>query len=79
MDKADQAVILYNREALSLKGNSDISETDIRTAFERTDLQVFTNSTDFQQFIYSYPYQNDVLLLMSSGNYGGIDFSLIGQ
>ena len=79
LDKADQAVILYNREALSLKGNSDISETDIRTAFERTDLQVFTNSTDFQQFIYSYPYQNDVLLLMSSGNYGGIDFSLIGQ
>ncbi|GIZ14721.1 UDP-N-acetylmuramate--L-alanine ligase [Capnocytophaga catalasegens] len=78
LDKANQAVILYNREALSLKGNSDISEDDIRTAFERTDLQIFTNTTDFQKFIYSYPYQNDVLLLMSSGNYGDIDFSLIG-
>ncbi len=74
LNQANEAIVLYDREALKIKGKSDISEQEIKAAFARADIQVFTNSDDFQQYIYSRNYQNNVLLLMSSGNYGGIDF-----
>lgn len=74
LNQANEAIVLYDREALKIKGKSDISEQEIKAAFARADIQVFTNSDDFQKYIYSRNYQNDVLLLMSSGNYGGIDF-----
>lgn len=74
LNNTDEAIILYDREALSLKGISDISQEEIQRAFGRDDIKVFTNSYDFQNFIYNQRFQNEVLLLMSSGKYGGIDF-----
>lgn len=74
LNQANEAIVLYDREALKIKGKLDISEQEIKAAFARADILVFTNSDDFQKYIYSRNYQNDVLLLMSSGNYGGIDF-----
>lgn len=79
LNSADTAIVLYDREALKIKGKSDISEQEIKTAFDCSSLLVFTNSTDFQEFIYSKNYQNEVLLLMSSGNYGGIDFEKLSK
>ncbi|MAK34858.1 MAG: peptidoglycan synthetase, partial [Flavobacteriaceae bacterium] len=47
----------------------------IEEAFERDDLVVFTNPADFKTYLFSQDYDNTCLLLMSSGNYGGLDFA----
>jgi len=35
---------------------------------------VFTNPADFKTFLFTEDLHNSSLLLMSSGNYGGLDF-----
>ena len=46
----------------------------IANAFQRDDLIIYTNPDDFKQFLFSQNFDDKALLLMSSGNYGGLDF-----
>jgi len=56
-----------------------ISSEQIFEAFQRKDLKIFTNAEDFQQFLKSLEFNQTVLLLMSSGNYGGLDFEEVKE
>tara|TARA_R110001583_G_scaffold70889_2_gene200167 strand:+ start:26 stop:1378 length:1353 start_codon:yes stop_codon:yes gene_type:complete len=75
LDKADVAVVFYSPNAVEIKKLEKVSEKQIRKAFNREDLIVFTNPIDFQKFLFSQKLENIALLLMSSGNYGGLDFN----
>lgn len=77
LDSADVAVVYYSPEAVKNKRLEDISEEQIFEAFKRKDLMVYTNAQDFQDFLKSSNFNDAVLLLMSSGNYGGLDFDEI--
>ena len=77
LDSADVAVVYYSPEAVENKRLDAISKEQIYEAFERDDLIVFTNSEGFQDFLKSTDLNEAVLLLMSSGNYGGLDFDEI--
>ena len=72
---ADVAVVFYSPHALEIKKLEVITEKQIKDAFKREDLIVFTNPTEFQQFIFNQKFENTALLLMSSGNYGGLDLN----
>lgn len=74
MDAADVAVVFYDLEALKIKNMTPISPDKIRNAFGRKDLTVFTESASFRAYLGYQTPQDDVWLLMSSGNYGGVDF-----
>lgn len=74
LEKADVAVVFYSSDALKIKQLKDISKDQIKEAFNKEDLFVFTDAIDFKQFLFSLQFQNTVLLLMSSGNYGGLHF-----
>lgn len=74
---ADEAVVFYSPKALEIKQLEAITEEQIFKAFGRKDLKVFTDPKAFQKFLKSKTYVNHVLLLMSSGNYGGLDFEEI--
>ncbi|WP_372793914.1 UDP-N-acetylmuramate--L-alanine ligase [Lutibacter sp.] len=75
LNKADKAVVFYSPEALEIKRMEKISVDQIQNAFEREDLIVYTNPTEFKEFLFSQKFENTALLLMSSGNYGGLDFN----
>ncbi len=77
LKNADQAVVFYSAEALKIKRLKDISIEQIKKSFDREDLIIFTNSADFNEFIHNKNLDNSVLLLMSSGNYGGLDLDKI--
>lgn len=77
LDSADVAVVYYSPEAVKNKRLEDISEEQIFEAFKRKDLMVYTNAQDFQDFLKSSNFNDAILLLMSSGNYGGLDFDEI--
>jgi UDP-N-acetylmuramate: L-alanyl-gamma-D-glutamyl-meso-diaminopimelate ligase len=74
LNSADKAVVFYSPEALEIKRMEKISGEHIKSAFEREDLIVYTNPEEFQAFLFNQKLVNTALLLMSSGNYGGLDF-----
>jgi len=75
LNSADKAVVFYSPSAVEIKRLEKISEEQIRNAFERDDLIVFTNPKEFKEFLFNQNFENTALLLMSSGNYGGLDFN----
>ncbi len=77
LDAADAAVVFYSPHAVMIKQLEEIKAEQIEEAFQREDLMIFTNPADFKTFLYSEDYENTALLLMSSGNYGGLDFDAI--
>jgi UDP-N-acetylmuramate: L-alanyl-gamma-D-glutamyl-meso-diaminopimelate ligase len=74
LDAADVAVVFYSPHAVEIKKLEEVSHEQIATAFERDDLIIYTNPEDFKNFLFSQNFDNKSLLLMSSGNYGGLDF-----
>lgn len=73
LNLADEAVVFYSPKAVRLKKLDPISVEIIHKAFGRKDLQVFTEPIDFEKYLKNKNLKNSVLLLMSSGNYGGLD------
>ena len=74
LDSADSAVVFYSPHAVLIKQLEEIKIDQIAAAFDRDDLVIFTNPADFKTYLYTQDYENTCLLLMSSGNYGGLDF-----
>lgn len=74
LDSADSAVVFYSPHAVMIKQLEEIKIDQIAAAFDRDDLVIFTNPGDFKTYLYTQDYKNTCLLLMSSGNYGGLDF-----
>jgi len=75
LNSADKAVVFYSPHALEIKRLEKISEQQIKEAFEREDLIIYTNPEAFKTFLFNQNFENTALLLMSSGNYGGLDFN----
>ena len=73
LDAADVAVVFYLPESVAIKKLEAVSPEQIRDAFERNDLEIQTDADKFKDYVFSQNYDNSVLLLMSSGNYGGLD------
>ena len=74
LDAADVAVVFYSPHAVEIKKLEAVTHEQIANAFERDDLIIYTNPADFKDFLFSQNFDNKSLLLMSSGNYGGLDF-----
>ena len=74
LDAADKAVVFYSPHAVEIKELDMVSEQQIKDAFKRDDLIVYTNPQEFKNFLFSQNLDNTALLLMSSGNYGGLNF-----
>ena len=74
LDAADVAVVFYSPHAVEIKKLDAITHKQIADAFQRDDLVIYTNPADFKNYLFSQNYAHKALLLMSSGNYGGLDF-----
>ena len=74
LDAADVAVVFYSPDAVKIKQLDEVSYEQIAKAFNRNDLIIYTNPVDFKAFLFSQNFDNSALLLMSSGNYGGLNF-----
>ncbi|WP_396173913.1 UDP-N-acetylmuramate--L-alanine ligase [Flavobacterium sp.] len=74
IDAADVAVVFYSPDAVKIKQLEEVTYDQIAQSFKRTDLIIYTNPQEFKDFLFSYDLNNSALLLMSSGNYGGLNF-----
>ncbi len=77
LDAADVAVVFYSPHAVEIKKLEAVTHEQIAMAFERDDLIIYTNPTDFKNYLFTQDFNNKALLLMSSGDYGGLDFEAL--
>ena len=74
LDAADVAVVFYSPHAVEIKQLKEVTEQQIAKAFKRDDLIIYNNPDAFKTYLFNQDFKNKTLLLMSSGNYGGLDF-----
>ncbi len=73
LEKADEALVFYSPDAVAIKRLEPVEENQIKEAFQKDNLKVFTTASGFKEELKSLNLRNSVLLMMSSGNYGGLD------
>lgn len=79
LNAADIGVVYYNPLTVEHKRLEPISENDIREAFKREDLNVFTDSQALLGFLKEQDWHQTNLLLMSSGTFGELDLKGLAQ
>ncbi|MES2409852.1 MAG: Mur ligase family protein [Bacteroidota bacterium] len=79
LDAADVAVVFYSPDAVKIKQLEEVSYDQIAQSFKRNDLIIYTNPVEFKDFLFNYDLNNSALLLMSSGNYGGLNFDEVKE
>lgn len=77
LEKADLPIVFYDPEALKIKNRPPISPEEIVVAFDLPELRVFTEPQKLKDHLLELDYHQKVLLMMSSGNYGGLDWDAL--
>jgi UDP-N-acetylmuramate: L-alanyl-gamma-D-glutamyl-meso-diaminopimelate ligase len=77
MDNADEALVYFNPHTLAHKKLPPLSNETIYAAFENKNIQIFQDSKQLTDKLISMEWKNKNLLMMSSGNFDGIDYTSI--
>ncbi|MBL7934154.1 MAG: peptidoglycan synthetase [Bacteroidia bacterium] len=79
MNLADEAVVYFNPHTIAHKKLKEITPEQVHQCFNRKDLKVFTKSEDVVNYLKAKTWKNSVLLMMSSGNFDGVDFGKLAS
>jgi UDP-N-acetylmuramate: L-alanyl-gamma-D-glutamyl-meso-diaminopimelate ligase len=77
MNLAETACVFYSPHTLKMKGRPNISENEVKQAFGHTNLKVFTSKDDLEAFLKGQAWKDKNLLMMSSGNFDGLQLDKI--
>ncbi len=75
MNLADIAIVYYNPHTIAHKKLKAITHEQVVKAFNRKDLKVITDRMQLENYLKSIEWKHKVLLMMSSGNFDGLDFT----
>jgi UDP-N-acetylmuramate: L-alanyl-gamma-D-glutamyl-meso-diaminopimelate ligase len=78
MDEADVRYVYFSQHALQLKKLPPLDPEEVRRAFGG-DVEVFTDSAAMVDKVKAMEWKNANLLMMSSGNFDGIDFAQLAD
>ncbi|MBN2778082.1 MAG: peptidoglycan synthetase [Bacteroidales bacterium] len=73
MKVADIAIVYYSHDVIKHKRLPAIEEDFVRESFGDNTI-VFTDTNELQEYLQEYNYHETNLLMMSSGNFNGVDF-----
>lgn len=79
MAEADEALVYFSPEVVAHKKLDPITAEMVKQAFGSTNVKVYTNSEKLQSDLKSKNWENSNLLLMSSGNFHGIDLNTFAK
>jgi UDP-N-acetylmuramate: L-alanyl-gamma-D-glutamyl-meso-diaminopimelate ligase len=74
LDSADKCIICYSEKNMRIKRLKPIDSKLISESFNHKNLVVFDDHEKFENKILSFDLSNTVLLMMSSGKFGGFNF-----
>ncbi len=78
-EDADIAIVYYSPKTIAHKKLEPISEAEVKAAFNRKDLLVYTENEPLQQFLANQQWTDKNLLLMTSGTFNGLDLKQLSQ
>jgi UDP-N-acetylmuramate: L-alanyl-gamma-D-glutamyl-meso-diaminopimelate ligase len=70
---ADKACVYFNPHALQLKRLPMLQTDQVKIAFDRTDMEVFSDSKRMIDWMRQQVVNNTVVLMMSSGDFDGVN------
>jgi UDP-N-acetylmuramate: L-alanyl-gamma-D-glutamyl-meso-diaminopimelate ligase len=73
MNKADLAIVYIDEKTFSHKQMEPLSKEDVQTSFNDENIVFFSDATALEAYLRSLDFKSKNLLLMSSGNFGGMD------
>ncbi|MEP7265802.1 MAG: Mur ligase family protein [Bacteroidota bacterium] len=79
MNDADEAIVYFNPHTIEHKKLKPISIEQVKKAFGRNDLVVFNDSSKLKEYLSNKKYHNNVLLIMTSGNFDGININAFAK
>jgi UDP-N-acetylmuramate: L-alanyl-gamma-D-glutamyl-meso-diaminopimelate ligase len=79
MKNAQVPIVYINPDKVKAKNLESISDSDIKSAFSNQSITVFQDPEKLQSFLSSQSWKNKNLLMMSSGNFGGIDIKAFSE
>lgn len=71
---ADVALVYFNPKAIEHKKLPMLSKAEVRDAFAADHVQVFNDASEIVNYLKQQEWTNTNLLLMSSGNFDGVDY-----
>jgi UDP-N-acetylmuramate: L-alanyl-gamma-D-glutamyl-meso-diaminopimelate ligase len=79
MSDADEAYVYYSEHTLAHKKLEHITPTEVKNAFASDNVEVINDSKQLVNVLENKNWNNSVLLLMSSGNFDGVDLNAFGE
>ncbi len=79
MAEADIAYIYFNPKVIAHKRLEPIDPAYVKQAFGGNNVEVFTDSDALVAKLHSHHYVNTALLLMTSGNFSGVNLGELGK
>jgi UDP-N-acetylmuramate: L-alanyl-gamma-D-glutamyl-meso-diaminopimelate ligase len=73
LKNAQIPVVYFNPEKVKAKNLEPLSVAEIQNSFANANVTVFDDAQKLKKFLLDLPWKNKNLLMMSSGNFGGID------
>lgn len=79
MSTADKAFVYFNPHTIEHKKLAPISPQQVKEAFATSNVTVFTNSDELIEALRAEDWKNKNLLMMTSGNFDGVDFNAMAK
>ena len=79
MSTADEAIVYFNPHTIAHKKLRSIDPNQVQNAFGGTNIRIFTDSVSLLKELKSKNWKNRNLLMMSSGDFDGIDLKEFGK
>lgn len=76
---ADSPIVYFNPETVKHKRLQEFDPKDVTDAFGSDKLKVFTQASELEEHLKNTDWNGKNLLLMSSGNFGGIDLKKLAK
>jgi UDP-N-acetylmuramate: L-alanyl-gamma-D-glutamyl-meso-diaminopimelate ligase len=79
MENADRALIFFDPKVIEHKKLDPIDAEFVKACFKSENIEVYTDSSEIINILESQVWSQKNLLMMSSGNFNGVDFVDLGQ
>ncbi|HWY37646.1 MAG TPA: peptidoglycan synthetase, partial [Bacteroidia bacterium] len=79
MEDADDAIVYFNPHTIEHKKLKPITIEQVKESFNDNKLKVFTQSKQVTDYLRSVTWKDKNLLMMTSGNFDGVDFVKLGD
>lgn len=79
MDEADEAIVFIDKKTFEQKKMEPYPAETVKDAFSRADIMFYNDPSILEKHLENIAIDNTNLLMMSSGNFGGIDLQKLSK